>query len=213
MKIRSIWSRSHLQRERESTRAERAAGLKAAPEAAHRRVVQRWLNYWMPAECLLCQSVRWSVSQLVREAGMMANASIVSVLPEHCAVGRTAFTCHSKALCGLERVLDSNSGFKEEPRVCLGWRWVMWDRWMSGSGRRVCFTPTRWSLIQETGLYSNTVPSGCHLRQHTSSQLLVSWSNSFGNPPHLSDVRLGGGVSDNFSNFLLHISAKLKILH
>lgn len=62
-------------------------------------------------------SVRWSVSQSVsREGRHDGNASVVSVLPEQCVAGRPALTCHW-ALCRLETVLHTNSGFKGELRV------------------------------------------------------------------------------------------------
>lgn len=41
----------------------------------------------MPAEYLICQSVRWSVKSFSWGGRHDGNARGVSVLPEHCAVG------------------------------------------------------------------------------------------------------------------------------
>lgn len=72
-------------------------------------------------------------------------------------MGRTALSCHWKAFGELKRVLHSNSRFKEQPRVCLGWRRVLRDRWTSASEGMRCFILTRSRFSQEMGLHTDPV--------------------------------------------------------
>lgn len=103
----------------------------------------------MPAECLICQSAQWSDGRYDGKVSMVSVPLRHGPGPPSAVTGR-----HSEE---LKRVLDSNSGFKEQPRVCLGWRRVLRDRWTSASEGMRCFILTRSRFSQEMGLHTDPV--------------------------------------------------------